>query len=182
MQDTPPKFAPVRVADLAQNGANPFEIRPDSPTLKTLADHLGLNSLRKLRFTGEIRATGKTDWQLSAKLGASLVQPCVVTLKPVATRIDRVVKRRFLADWDEPGEEEVEMHADESIDRLASHIDLWAVMAEALALSLPLYPRIKSAELAQSNFTRPGEIPMSDRDARPFAGLAGLRDSLKKDG
>ena len=181
MQDSLPAFAPLRVADLAQNGANRFDIRPDSAAMTELADQLGLKSLRKLRFAGEIRALGTSDWQLVATLGASVVQPCVVTLEPVATRIDREVKRLFLAEWDEPEEAEVEMQPDETIDRLTGHMDLWAVMREALALALPLYPRAEGAELAQANFTEPGGIPMRDEDARPFAGLSGLRDALKKE-
>ena len=35
------------------------------------------------------------------------------------------------------------------------------------------------AELGEAVYTAPGQIPMSDEDARPFAGLAALRDKLE---
>jgi uncharacterized metal-binding protein YceD (DUF177 family) len=57
-------------------------------------------------------------------------------------------------------------------------IDVSAVMAEALALHLPLYPRAGGADLGEAVFTEPGLAPMRDEDAKPFAGLAGLRDTL----
>ena len=181
MSEITPKIAPLRVVDLAQNATNAFDIRPNPAALKVLAKQLGLKNLRKLRFDGDLRASGKSDWQITAHLGASVVQDCVVTLTPVSTRIDRQVKRSFLARWSEPTEEDVEMHEDETIDPLGSHIDLMEVMREALALALPLYPRATDADLGQAVFTKPGQKPMRDEDTRPFAGLADLQANLKDD-
>ncbi len=181
MSEIAPEIAPLRVADLAQNGTNAFDIRPKPAALKMLAEQLGLKNLRKLRFDGEIRAVGKSDWQITAHLGASVVQDCVVTLAPVSTRIDRDVKRSFLAKWSEPTEEDVEMHEDDSIEALSSHIDLMEVMREALTLALPLYPRAQDADLGQAVFTKPGQKPMRDEDTRPFAGLADLGADLGAD-
>ncbi|MEX0305556.1 MAG: DUF177 domain-containing protein, partial [Leisingera sp.] len=81
----------LRVADLPQNAPTAFEIIPDKGTLAALAAELGVNALRKLRFTGEIKAMGKKDWKLSGRLGATVVQDCVVTLEPVTTRIEEAV-------------------------------------------------------------------------------------------
>ena len=175
---------PIRVTDLAQNSDNPFDIRPDPAAQRALAAQLGLTGLRKLRFSGTIRARGKRDWQIKATLGATVTQACVVTLAPVTTRIDRDVRRTLLANWSDPDEEEVEMTGDDTIDPLGSHIDLNAIMSEALALALPLYPRAPDADLGEAVFTKPGEIPMTREAAKPFAGLAdltGLRDTLKGD-
>lgn len=175
----------LRVADLAQNTATTFDLRPDAAASRALADQLGLAGLRKLRFTGTIRARNRRDWGLEAMLGATVIQPCVVTLAPVTTRIDTPVRRSFLANRADPepaGEQdEVEMSADDTIEPLGKFIDLDAVMAEALALALPLYPRKADADLGAAVFTEPGQTPMRDEDARPFAGLANLRDALKKD-
>ncbi len=54
-------------------------------------------------------------------------------------------------------------------------------MFEALTLALPLYPRADGADLGEPVFTEPGKRPLTDEDARPFAGLKDLRDRLKKD-
>ena len=170
-----------RVADLPQNTPTPFDLRPGGTELAALAAALGVNSLRKLRFTGEVSARGKRDWQLTAKLGATVIQDCVVTLEPVTTRIDRPVALTFVAGLEMPEDAEAEMPEDDSVEALGSHIDPQAVMVEALALAIPDYPRKENAELGTANFTEPGREAMTDEDTKPFAGLANLRDQLKKD-
>ncbi|MEM7317751.1 MAG: YceD family protein [Pseudomonadota bacterium] len=170
-----------RVADLPQNRPTAFNLAPSSEQRSALAKELGLLGLNKLRFTGEISASGKSDWVLTGMLGATVVQPCVVSLDPVTTRIDEPVRRLFVADWTEPEDEEVEMTQDEETEALGTEIDPVAVMTEALALALPLYPRKPGTDLAQAVFTEPGTRPMSDEDARPFADLAALRDAMKKE-
>lgn len=171
----------LRVADLSQNSDTAFDLRPDPDATKALSKHLELSGLRKLRFAGTLRAQSARDWRLEGKLGATVTQACVVTLEPVVTRIDSDVTRTYLADLPEPGEDEVEMASDDNIERLGTYIDLAVVLAEALALALPLYPRKPGADLDQAVFAGPGVTPMQDEDAKPFAGLAELRDSLNKD-
>ncbi|WP_323778525.1 DUF177 domain-containing protein [Leisingera sp.] len=169
----------VRVADLPQNAPTAFEITPDKAELAALAAELGVNALRKLRFTGEISARGKRDWQLTGSLGATVVQDCVVTLEPVTTRIEEKVRRNYLSRMEIPDEGEAEMPEDDSTEPLGSHIDPGAVMTEALALHIPAYPRKEGAELGEGVYTKPGAKPMRDEDARPFAGLGALRGLLK---
>ena len=77
---------------------------------------------------------------------------------------------------------EVEMPEDDSIEPLPATLDLGAVMIEALSLALPTFPRAAGAELGQVLATRAGIAPMTDEDAKPFAGLGALRDKLAKDG
>ncbi|MCV2889227.1 YceD family protein [Ruegeria aquimaris] len=171
----------LRVSDLPQNRATTFSLRPDSAGLGELARALGLDGLRKLSFVGDLRAQGKRDWRLTAMLGATVVQPCVVTLEPVTTRIDTEVRRLFLADWSDPDEEEAEMPDNDEAEPLGPVINLETVMTEALALALPVYPRKDGVELVEAVFAEPGKKAMTDEETRPFAGLAALRDSLKKD-
>ena len=54
------------------------------------------------------------------------------------------------------------------------------LLTEALALALPDYPRADGVELGQAIYAPPGITPMTDEDARPFAGLAQLQNKLKK--
>ncbi|WP_319823655.1 DUF177 domain-containing protein [Thalassovita sp.] len=175
----------LRVADLSQTRPTRFELTPDVQELETIAAELGLLSLRKMRFVGQIVAEGKRDWRLEAQLGATVTQPCVVTLAPVTTRIDEPVIRRFLAMLPEQSEadDEFEMPEDDSVEQLGTEIDTAAVMIEALSLSLPLYPRAEGAVLEQAGFTESGKTALTDEDLKPFAGLAALRDQLtRKDG
>jgi uncharacterized metal-binding protein YceD (DUF177 family) len=170
----------LRVADLSQNAPTAFDLRPDSAAMKALAAELGLSGLRKLSFVGQIQAQGRRDWTLTARLGATVTQPCVVTLEPVITRIETDVRRTYLADLPTPQEAEVEMPEDDTVEQLGAVIDPAAVMAESLALALPLYPRKDGVDPGEAVFTEPGKTPMRDEDTRPFAGLANLRDALKK--
>jgi uncharacterized metal-binding protein YceD (DUF177 family) len=169
----------LRVAELSQNAQTPFSLRPDADSLRKIAEELDLSALRKLSFEGRLKALGRSDWQLEARLGATVVQPCVVTLEPVQTRIDVDVTRLFVQDYEEPEETEVEMAEDDRTEPLGAWIDPAVVMIEALALEIPEYPRADGAELGQAVYTKPGEAPMTDEDARPFAGLANLKDQLK---
>lgn len=186
MNDSAADTVKFRVSDLPQNRPTPFTLRPGTEFCQTLKDELGILGLRKLSFTGHVKASGKSDWELSGRLGATVVQPCVVTLAPVTSRIEVDVQRHYLAQLDASGadgdDDEIEMPDDENAELLTGTIDVGQVMSESLALNLPLYPRADDAELSVTVFTEPGQTPMKDEDARPFAGLAGLRDKLAGDG
>ncbi|MDG3040356.1 YceD family protein [Roseicyclus marinus] len=168
----------LTLARLPRGSARSFEITPDAAGRARLADELNLSALRKLRFAGSLLPEGARDWRLEATLGATVVQPCVVTAEPVTTRIDDAVLRRYLADMDEPTGDEVEMPEDDTAEPLPATLDLGQIMAEALALALPLYPRAEGAALDAAVFAPPGVAPLTDEVAKPLAGLAALRDRL----
>jgi len=172
---------PLRIADLGAQGPTAFLLEPDARTRASIAAELGIPALRKLRFAGEIRPLGKSDWHLTATLGATAVQDCVVSLQPVTTRIDEPVQRTYLANPPEvPEADEIEMPDDDTVEALPAVLDLGAVMIEALALALPDYPHAEGVTPVSASFTEPGAAPMSYEDAKPFAGLAALRDKLGK--
>lgn len=175
--------ATLRVASLSTARPTRFALRPEAAHMQAMAEELGLLGLRKLSFTGELSPMGKRDWQLKARLGATVVQPCVTTLEPVTTRIDEDVSRVFLANYDklQPEGEEAEMPDLDEADPLGEEIALDRVMIEALSLALPLYPRAEGAEKVDLSVTEPGKAPLSDEDVKPFAGLAALRDKLSGD-
>ncbi len=112
------------------------------------------------------------DWRLEAKLGATVVQPCVVTAEPVTTRIDDPVTRRYLAQMPEPQGDEVEMPEDDSAEPLPDVLDLSAVMAEALALALPLYLTSARCGIDPDRVRRPG-CGALDRRGCPASGRSG---------
>ena len=180
MSRTPPSPSSLRVADLNQSGKTGFALRPEKDRLTALAAELGLSALRKLSFEGHVAPEGPADWRLEGHLGATVVQPCVVTLDPVTTRIETPVTRVFAKDYVEPDEPEAEMPEDDTIERLGPWIDPEAVMLEALALNIPEYPRLPDAELGALRVTEPGKAPLTDDDVKPFAGLAGLKEQLER--
>ncbi len=169
----------LRLRDLPRTRPTEFEISPDAPERAAIAADLGIEGVRKLRFAGQLVPQGREDWEIQATLGATVVQSCVVTLAPVATRIDETLNRRLVADLPVPGAEVDEVEVpQEDVDALPETLDLGAVMTEALALALPLYPRAEGVEAASMQVTAPGVAPLTDEDAKPFAGLRDLRDRL----
>ncbi len=176
-QDLPISM-PLKVSDLPAKKPTRFAIEPDGAQLTAIAAQVGAEEIRKLRFAGELRPSGRHDFILEAKLGATAVQACVVTLAPVVTRIDEPVLRKYMAEMPAPEGDEVEM-LDDSMEPLPSVIDLGAVLLEALALALPLYPRAEGVAPADIVVTKPGALPLDGDKIKPFAGLAALRDSLK---
>lgn len=169
MTDTPDLSLTLRVADLAARKPTEFDLVPTGPQLTWLAGQVGADKLRKLRFAGQLVPQGGRDWHLSARLGATVVQPCVVSFAPVTTRIDEPVLRTFLAHMPANSEAEVELQ-DDSLEPLGSEIDLVAVLSEALALAMPLYPRAPGLAFAAATYTEAGAQPLDDT-IRPFANL-----------
>lgn len=179
---TPPEglpSMPFRSAQLSARKPTRFAFRPDAEGRRAIADALGLIDLPALSFEGELRPSGRSDFTLEAQLVARAVQPCSVTLAPVPARIDEPVRRRYETDHHTPTTEEAEMVDDET-DPLPEVVDVAAIAAEALALALPLYPRAPGAELGEAVFAAPGVAPLVADDLKPFAGLAGLAEKLKK--
>jgi len=177
----------VRLADLNDRNGIEFDLKPDA--LDDMAARLELEDLRKVRFAGALRPEGKRGWRLEARLGATVVQPCVVTLVPMTTRIEENVLRRYTPDFDtitaevaERDGEGVPMPEDDTLEPLPAQIDLAQVLEEALALSLPQYPRAEGAELGEARYAEKGVAPLRDEDLKPFAGLASLRDKLGGNG
>ena len=170
----------LRIADLATRKPTPFGLEPTAADRLELADALGIVEIRKLRLAGKISPLGKTDWQLEALLGATVVQDCVVTLEPVVTRIDEPVLRTYSADFEIADSGEIEMPEDDTVDPIPEVLDLGALMAEALSLAIPAFPRSGKVELGEAIFSAAGVEPLTDEAAKPFAGLQGLRDQLSK--
>lgn len=167
------------IADLPSRKPTRFDLTLDDAACAALAARLDLSDLRKLRLSGEIRPQGGRDWALVAKLGATVIQPCAVTLDPVTTRIEEKVERLYLCDMPAIEGQDIEMPEDDRLETLPEIIDLRALMQEELALAIPLYPRAEGAALDTHVFAEPGVAPLTDEDAKPFAGLAQLRDKMR---
>ena len=155
-----------------------FDLRPEEVLRDEIAARLDLLGLRKLRFRGSVAPSGAQDLKLDGVLGATVTQPCVVTGEPVTTRIDVPVLRAYLAEMEMPTADEAEMPEDDDAEPLPVAIDLAAVMEEALAIALPDWPRAEGVEPVDVTVTEPGVPPMTDEDAKPFAGLKALRDKM----
>ena len=155
----------LRVAHLNPRAPTPFTLRPDKETCAAIAEELGIDRLTRLEFSGRVEAEGSDGWMLKGGLTARVVQPCVITLKPVETALKTQVERHYTPHFTAPEGEEVEM-PDDALEPLSQFIDLTEVMIEELTLALPEYPRARGAELPGE----PEESPETE-SRRPFAGL-----------
>ncbi|RMD46801.1 MAG: DUF177 domain-containing protein [Alphaproteobacteria bacterium] len=177
----PPFRHAIPVAALARSGARDVVVVPPPEALAAIRAALGLRGLRRVRLAGRLEPEGLVGWRFRGTLGASVTQSCVITLAPVATRIDVPVQRRWLAGLPEPGPGETEMPEDADTDPLGHEIDLGAVLVEALSLALPDYPRapgarFEGAEFGPSGAEAAAEAPAEDAapTRRPFAELGRL--------
>lgn len=176
-----PDFARVlEVKALPETGDFAFDITPEPAEAEALARLMGARSLRKMRFQGRLSPLSGSGWGLEGKLGATVVQTCVVSLEPVTTRVDTSVRRRFLPNHALAAAAAagvvVSLDEDDEVEPLGPRIDLGLVATEALALALPDYPRKADAELSSASG---GDGAADDEPApRPFASLAALRDKL----
>jgi uncharacterized metal-binding protein YceD (DUF177 family) len=170
---------PLRVASLSSRKPNRFDLKPNAKMRAQIAAYLGINAVPMLRFVGTVSPKGRHDFVLEAVLEAQVEQACVVTLEPVLTDLREEVLRVYLAKWEEPEADEMEMSDDDSNEALGEEIDLGHVAVEALSLALPPFPRAPGAKLNDAQFTAPGEAPLRDGDLKPFAGLAALKAKLE---
>ncbi len=166
----------IRLTGPRDRTDRPFDLVPDDDARRAIARELDLLALKKLRFRGELRPSGAEDWDLVADLGATVVQPCGLTLEPVTTRIDEPVRRSYRAALD-AAELSVEQEMPDATEEepLPAVLDLAAVMLEALSLAVPAFPRAPGAEI--------GAVETADPDADPFPqeekAFAGLKNLLK---
>jgi uncharacterized metal-binding protein YceD (DUF177 family) len=178
MADPLPVSMPLRTATLGGRKPTRFDFRPDAAQRNALALVLGISAIPALRFKGEVRPLGRSDLVLDARLEATVVQPCVISLAPVTTKIEAPVLRKYLRDFALPEDDESEMPEDDTSEPLPDSIDPGAVMTEALALALPDYPRAPGAVHGEAAVAPPGAVPLRDADLKPFAGLADLAKRL----
>ncbi len=175
-----PDFARVLVlARMAKSQELDFDVSPTEDEYRAIAKLFDANSVRKMRMTGTVAPLNGQGWRLTGKLGATVIQPCVVSLEPVTTRVDVPVERKFV-----PMEAPVDLDymiphdLDDSEEPLTDRIDIGLVALEALSLALPTYPKKEGISLEKQNFAEEGVVPIRDEDLKPFAGLAKLRNKL----
>jgi uncharacterized metal-binding protein YceD (DUF177 family) len=130
---------------------------------------LGIGALRAtLRLEPEPGGTVRTRGTLSAEVE----QACIVTLEPVAQRLEAPIDLRILDEGEVPGDDDPE--SPDEIESQGGLVDLGEAVAEQLALALDPYPRTPGATLPNlDDETETGE----DAPARPnpFAALGKLR-------
>jgi uncharacterized metal-binding protein YceD (DUF177 family) len=124
-----------------------YRLDADAAARDRLAVRFGLLALDRLVAELLVRRSGAAV-EAEGRIEADAVQPCVVSLEPVAAQVRETVQLRF--EVMAPAAAEVELDADQ-LDILpieSGVIDLGEAVAQSFALALDPYPRADSADLA----------------------------------
>ncbi|MDF1720066.1 MAG: DUF177 domain-containing protein [Minwuia sp.] len=160
----------VDVSDLSDTGRQ-LVLTLDEPTRATLAEAFDLIDLPMVTVRADLQPRG-AGVTLQFHLTAQVVQPCVVTLEPVAGDVDEMVTlhytpRAVLGETSRIVDIADEEDPPEPLD--GDRLDLGAAVAEHLALSLDPFPRKANAELPSS------ALDGQHAATGPFAALAKLK-------
>jgi hypothetical protein len=168
---TPPKPAwsfPVAAADIPETGRR-VDLVADDVTRDAIAKLGNLAALSSLEAGFDITRQGADGLRLAGRVGATVVQHCVVTLEPIESEVDEVIDLVFLPDA--PVTNAVELPAIPAEDPPETMkegvVDLGVVATEFLLLGIDPYPR------------KPGAVfdapPAGDPASHPFAALEALK-------
>ncbi|MEM1264872.1 MAG: DUF177 domain-containing protein [Pseudomonadota bacterium] len=170
-----PFSRPLRLRGLAPALTHTVAETATEAECRATAEALGLLGLRKLRLSGRLAPHEKAGWELTADLGATVTQACVLTLAPVTTRVETRVVRRYAPDIAPmPDGAELGPEDDLETEPLPEILDLGEVAIEALALAMPDYPRADGAELPESAQDHETD---AQRES-PFAALVSLSKKI----
>ena len=137
-----------------------------------IAEALDLISCEELEADYVIRALQAGDFRMTGKISARLTQTCVVTLEPLAQRIEEEFDVDFLPADSLPdaGDAEVEVLSAPEIEPIAHGlIAAGRVIFETLSAALDPYPRKSGARFQW-------EDPAGAVATGPFAALKKLKD------
>ena len=153
-----------------------FTLSFNSNELARLQKYLNLISIKKTSMSGKIVATAAGQWHLKAKIGATVVQESVLSLKPVTTRIDDKIDMRIIKGYDNKVQNsELELNEDYFIEH---ELDLDVIFFENIALSIPTFPKGAGEFFENKVFTAKGIDPLTNDRISPFFVLNKLK---KKD-
>ena len=166
--DRVPEFSrPLHLGSVGPDGRRDV-LEADEAERAALARRFGIPAVESLRAELRLRPEADGAVRAEGRLAADVVQNCVVTLEPVAQRVEEAVALRLLPAGVEPRDEPDEP---DDIPSDGGVVDLGEAVAEQLALALDPYPRAPGAAL-------PAEA--NDAADHPLAALARLRPAAPR--
>jgi hypothetical protein len=152
-------------------------IEADADARAELARLAEALSVEAMRAELEVKPWGRDGWSVAGRVVADLTQACVVTLEPVATRVDETVELKLvppeaMARYEEKLDEEGGIDVDPALDLPEpiedGVIDIGAIVLEHFLVGVEPYPRKPGAEFdAEAAGVGEGRAELS-----PFAALA----------
>jgi uncharacterized metal-binding protein YceD (DUF177 family) len=167
-----PEFSrPLRLGTVGPSGRQ-LHLQAEAGEREALARRFDLHGIEALTASLDLRPEPGGTIRVRGRLLAEVVQSCVVTLEPVATRVDAPLDLRLLPDGQEPADEDPD--SPDEIESPGDVADLGEALAEQLALALDPYPRAPGAQLPEG--TQDAEEPeTAPARPNPFAALKSLK-------
>lgn len=180
-----PEFSRPFALEALEDEGRAFRVEAEEGERKALARRFGLVSLDRLVAEGTIFPEANSGlFRLEGRLIADVVQSCVVTLAPVAARLDVPFERLYGADveneWAGKDDSGREVLLDPEEDLLPEplfndSVDVGEAVAEQLALELNPFPRAAGAVFDGLTGISRDETEEVEGN-KPFAALAALRE------
>ena len=134
-----------------------------------LAERFGFLRISDVMAELRIDRVGPDAWDVTGRLAAEVVQPCVVTGEPVAETVDFAIEERYVRAASD--DEEVVVGPEDSEPLVDGCIDLGEIVAQSLALGVSSWPRTADA---------PDRFEAGDTSqTHPFAKLGSLKATDK---
>jgi hypothetical protein len=177
MSEKPPFEHFYDLSDLGRAGAE-VSISLGESQRAGLAHWANVDAVDSFAAEISLRKHSPTRYAFLAKLDASIVQSCIVTLEPVRSRIEREIARelllaspvrRALPKEALPPTPSVDDELTEEIDSLT--YDLAAPLLEEFSLAIDPYPRAPGVA-----FESPKDSP--EKAEGPFAALKALKGQV----
>jgi uncharacterized metal-binding protein YceD (DUF177 family) len=173
---------PVNVAVLPSSGFR-LKLEPDDAERSRLAATAGIPSVDSMVAELVFTRWRKNGVEVRGRIDADVTQECVVTLEPVAGKVEEEIDRIFLPEGSKLAKPRLSDDGELLLDpdgRDAPEIftgetlDAWEIVIEHFLLGLDPFPRAEGAgELEWS--TEAGENAEKDQE-NPFSVLARLRN------
>jgi hypothetical protein len=167
-----PWRVPITVEDIPEDGRH-FALIADPDTRAHIARTAGLRDLPRFEADFEVTRQGSDGLRVIGRVSATVSQTCVVSLEPLANRIDENVDLVFMpksaaeltaAEAEKAGSRgETKWNEPEAL--VGGVVDLGIVATEFLILGLDPYPRKPGVVFEPPQDLKP--------DSGPFAALAG---------
>ena len=173
-----PEFSRRVVVEVIPAAGDTREIVAEPEERDALARRFGLLAFGALSASLRLQPLAHGLVRVEGRFTAALAQACVVTLEPIARRIDASFALVYGPTAAAAGPHEVVMTADEDAPPEPIEdgaIDLGEATAQQLALALDDFPRAPNADLDSLRAEVGGLGRLPDPPSGPFAALAALR-------
>jgi uncharacterized protein len=184
MNKMTPGAAFTRVVEVQADGALPrtIDIVATQNERTRIAEWLGIPEVKTLEAKVTLERWRVRGVRVTGSIYAQVVQSCVVTLEPVDETVGAEFEWHFMPEAPaKPAKRDLELQVEElDVEVLESgKIDVGAIVAEELSLSLDPHPRKPEAILEAG---APGAGAPQEKRENPFAALASLKVKDRSEG